>query len=632
MAPPRANAPPPAGTAGPQATVSVTERNDKIASLPDQPGVYWFKGSRGEVLYVGKALRLRDRVRSHFQDPASIGPKQVALVRRVVDIDFMAVDSETDAFVLEATLIREHKPPYNVALKDDKRYPYLKVTWQEPYPRLLFVRRIERDGARYFGPYVEVKALRRLLRTTRSVFPMRSCTDIDAHIAARRECLDFHIGRCTGPCIAAQSREDYRAMVERFCDFLAGKRERVVEELRGLQERAAERRDYERAGRLRDQIRGLTAMLERQRMIDVGQASTDVLGLARSGGRACAVVLKVRERRVVSRDVRWLRGTGGRDEAELLEGVIPLYYSGAQDVPERILVDAVPGDRELVEFYLARVAGTPVRVRPPRGAAERALSRLARRNAAFQLMREEAPRGGRPGRVTDEALDLQRALSLPGPPRRIRCFDISTLFGRDTVASMVTFLDGAPLKAEYRRFRVRTVAGQDDFAAMEEVVRRHAERVARGEYAVPDLLLIDGGPGQLGAARRAARGTPLEAVPAAGLMKRLEEIALPDAREPLQLPRRSAGLKLLQRVRDEAHRFAIEYHRLLRDRRARTSVLEQVPGLGPKRRARLLERFGSVERLRREPVDAIAAVPGIGPRMAERIVSTMRGPAEGEAS
>jgi excinuclease ABC subunit C len=271
-------------------------------------------------------------------------------------------------------------------------------------------------------------------------------------------------------------------------------------------------------------------------------------------------------------------------------------------------------------------------VRPPRDAAERALVRLARRNAALQLLREEGARGGRPGGITDEALDLQRALGLSSPPRRIRCFDISTLFGRDSVASMVTFLDGRPQKAEYRRFRIRAVPGQDDFASMEEVVRRHAERVTRGEYEPADLLLIDGGPGQLTAARRAVQGSPLEAVPAVGLMKRLEEISLPGAREPLRLPRRSPGLKLLQRVRDEAHRFAIEYHRTLRGRRVRSSLLEQVPGLGPKRRALLLRRFGSVERLRREPVEAIAAVPGIGPRMAERILERVRGDSGEEAS
>jgi excinuclease ABC subunit C len=631
MAPPPTNAPPPEGTAGLRTEAPTTRLARKAASLPDQPGVYWFKGNRGEVLYVGKALRLRERVRSHFQDPAAVGPKQVALVRRIADVDFLAVDSETDAFVLEATLIREQKPPYNVALKDDKRFPYLKVTWQEPYPRLLFVRRLERDGARYFGPYTEVKALRRLLRTTRAVFPMRSCADIETHIAVRRECLDFHIGRCTGPCIGAQSQADYRAMVSRFCDFLVGKREGVVAELRMLQEQAVERREYERAARLRDQVRGLTSLLERQRMIDVAQVSTDVLGLARSGARACAVVLRVRERRVVSRDVRWLTGAQGRDAAEILRAFIPLYYSGAQEIPERVLVDAMPGERDLLESFLRRGSETPVRVRPPRDAGERVLVRLARRNAALQLPREEGARGARSGGVSDEALDLQSALGLPRPPRRIRCFDVSTLFGRDSVAAMVTFLDGRPHKAEYRRFRIRTVPGQDDFASMEEVVRRHALRVAGGEFDPADLLLIDGGAGQLEAARRAAQGSPLEGVAVVGLMKRLEEIALPGRREPLRLPRRSAGLRLLQRLRDEAHRFAIEYHRSLRDRRARASVLEQVPGLGPKRRALLLRRFGSVERLRGEPLETIAAVPGIGPRMAERIVATMRGAAGEEA-
>jgi len=632
MAPRPKNAPPPAPGPGSVPEPPAVDLRLRIAALPEQPGVYWFKGRRGEILYVGKALRLRDRVRGHFQDPASVGPKQVALVRRVADVDFMAVDSEADALVLEATLIREHRPPYNVVLKDDKRYPYIKVTWQEPYPRMLLVRRIERDGARYFGPYTEVKALRQLLRTTRSIFPLRSCGDIDAHIAARRECLDFHIGRCSGPCIAAQSREEYRAMAGRFCDFLAGRREAVAEELRGLQAAATERRDYERAARLRDQIRGLEAMLARQRMVDVSRSSTDVLGIARIGGQAAAVVLKVRERRVISRELRRIRHTAGRAEAELLRAFIPLYYAAAQDVPESLLVDVEPGERELLEAFLSRESGADVRVRPPRDAAERALVRLARRNAALQLARESGERAARGAEANDEALDLQRALDLPRPPRRIRCFDVSTLFGRDSVASMVTFVDGRPHKAQYRRLRIRSVEGQDDFASIAEAVRRHAARVARGELEPADLLLIDGGPGQLEAARGAMRGTPLEDVPAAGLEKRLEEVVLPGRRDPVRLSRRSPGLRLLQRLRDEAHRFAIEYHRMLRGRRARASILETVPGLGPRRRAVLLERFGSVERIGRQPAETLAQVPGIGRRMADRILEVVRGSDGGQGT
>ena len=632
MAPRPKNAPPPAPGPGSVPEPPAVDLRLRIAALPEQPGVYWFKGRRGEILYVGKALRLRDRVRGHFQDPASVGPKQVALVRRVADVDFMAVDSEADALVLEATLIREHRPPYNVVLKDDKRYPYIKVTWQEPYPRMLLVRRIERDGARYFGPYTEVKALRQLLRTTRSIFPLRSCGDIDAHIAARRECLDFHIGRCSGPCIAAQSREEYRAMAGRFCDFLAGRREAVAEELRGLQAAATERRDYERAARLRDQIRGLEAMLARQRMVDVSRSSTDVLGIARIGGQAAAVVLKVRERRVISRELRRIRHTAGRAEAELLRAFIPLYYAAAQDVPESLLVDVEPGERELLEAFLSRESGADVRVRPPRDAAERALVRLARRNAALQLARESGERAARGAEANDEALDLQRALDLPRPPRRIRCFDVSTLFGRDSVASMVTFVDGRPHKAQYRRLRIRSVEGQDDFASIAEAVRRHAARVARGELEPADLVLIDGGPGQLEAARGAMRGTPLEEVPAAGLEKRLEEVVLPGRRDPVRLSRRSPGLRLLQRLRDEAHRFAIEYHRMLRGRRARASILETVPGLGPRRRAVLLERFGSVERIGRQPAETLAQVPGIGRRMADRILEVVRGSDGGQGT
>ena len=599
------------------------ELKRKVASLPTLPGVYVFKGAGGRVLYVGKAKQLNQRVRSHFQSPDLIGPRQVALVSNVRDLDFIAVDSEGDALHLEATLVREHQPPYNVRLKDDKRYPYIRVSWQEAYPRMSLVRRIEKDGARYFGPYTEVKALRDLLRTTQTIFPMRSCQDIDAHIAARRECLDYHIGRCTGPCIAMQSQEEYRAMVDQFCDFLVGRREEVVRRLQTLQSDAAVRREYERAGRIRDQVRGIESILARQRVVDLSGSEADVIGVARQGEAACVVIFKIRERRVVSRDVRWLQGAGKTEEAELLRAFLNLYYTRAEQVPACVLVEVEPAEAKLLEEVLSTSASTDVRVRTPRGTAERALVRNARRNAALLLGRETQD-GERerpiPQNEFDEALELQRVLGLPTLPRRIRCFDVSTIQGRHTVASMVTFRDGIPFKGEYRRFRIESVAGQDDFASMAEAVGRHAARVQEGEIEPADLIVIDGGVGQLQAARHAAAGTPLEPVPFIGLAKRLEEIFLPGRHDSLLLPRRSPAVKLLMRVRDEAHRFAVGYHRTLRTRAARASALDQVPGLGPKRRALLLQKFGSLERIRRQPLDAIAAVPGIGVRMAERIL------------
>ncbi len=593
----------------------------KIASLPQLPGVYVFKGKGGRVLYVGKAKRLDQRVRNHFQSPELIGPRQVALIRNVRDLDFIAVDSEGDALHLEATLVREHQPPYNIRLKDDKRYPYIRVSWQEAYPRMSLVRRIERDGARYFGPYTEVKALRELLRMTQTIFRMRSCQDIDAHIAARRECLDFHIGRCTGPCIGMQTQEEYRAMVEQFCGFLEGKREDVIAELQVLLEDAAARREYERAGRIRDQMRGIESILARQRVVDLSGPEADVVGVARHGDAACAVIFKVRERRVLSRDVRWLTGATGADEAELLRAFLTLYYTRAEQVPASVLVEVQPAETKLLEDVLS-AAGSAVRVRTPRGTAERALVRTARRNASLLLGREAEGEPERPLRASEfeEALELQRELGLASLPRRVRCFDVSTIQGRHTVASMVTFRDGAPFKGEYRRFRIESVAGQDDFASMAEAVGRHATRVEAGDIEPADLVVIDGGVGQLTAALKAAVGTPLERVPFVGLAKRLEEIMIPGRRDSLLLPRRSPAVKLLMRIRDEAHRFAIGYHRTLRTKAARVSALDTIPGLGPKRRALLLRTFGSLERIRSQPLDAIAAVPGIGPRMAERIV------------
>jgi excinuclease ABC subunit C len=340
-------------------------------------------------------------------------------------------------------------------------------------------------------------------------------------------------------------------------------------------------------------------------------------------------VLKIRERRVLSRDVRWLKGTAGASEADVLRAFVALYYAGSESVPATLIAEAADGERELLESYLSRQAEAPVRVRPPRGTGEQALARMARRNAAFLLAREKGEgTKGLEGSAGEEVLDLQRALGLPALPRRIRCFDVSNLFGTHVVASMVTFLDGAALKSEYRRYRIRAVAGQDDFASMAEVVSRHAGRVAINDLSAADLLVIDGGVGQLESARRAAVGTPLETVPIVALAKRLEEIVIPGRRDPLRLSRRAPALKLLMRVRDEAHRFAIGYHRTLRGRAASESALDQVKGLGPKKKALLLERFGSVKRLRKEPVDTIASVPGIGKVMAERILETVGAGAE----
>ncbi len=620
--------------ASPPASGSSHALSEKLAALPPQPGVYVFRDRKGEVLYVGKAKRLDQRVRSHFQDPGAVGPKQVALIRKVHDVEFIAVESEIDALMLEATLVREKQPPYNIRLKDDKRYPYVRVSWQDAYPRLTLVRRQARDGARYFGPYTEVKGLRQLLHLTRSIFPMRSCRDIESHIAAKRECLDFHIGRCTGPCIGAQSREEYRAMVEQFCDFLSGRREEVVARFRTLLEEAAARREYERAGKLRDQIRKLESVLARQRMVDVGGASVDIVGVARGDGEACAVVLKIRDRRVVARDVRWLRGAGSVSDGAVAGAFVGLYYAPDDAIPETLVVEIDPGDlpeeRALLESFLSRSAASPVRIRAPRDSAERALARTARRNAAMLLARArgDAP-DGLSGVVGEESLALQRALSLSRPPRRLRCFDVSNLQGTYVVASMVTFLDGRPAKSEYRRLRMKSVAGQDDFASIAEAVRRHAVRVADGTLPAADLYVIDGGVGQLGAARAAAAGTPLEAVPFIGLAKRLEEIVRPSG-APLLLSRRAPELRLLQRLRDEAHRFAITYHRMLRGQGAKESALDSVPGLGPRRLALLLARFGSVARIRREPVESLAEVPGIGRAMAIRIQGALAVPAGGE--
>ena len=416
-------------------------------------------------------------------------------------------------------------------------------------------------------------------------------------------------------------------MVDQFCDFLSGKREEVVTRFRALLEDASGRREYERAAKLRDQIRRLETILARQRMVDVGGASVDVVGVARDDGQACAVVLKIRDRSVVARDVRWLRGAEALSDAAVSGAFVGLYYAPTDSIPETLVVESGPESEEksLLESFLSRSASAPVRIRAPRDPAERALARTARRNAAMLLARSRGD-AARPlaGAAGDEALGLRQTLSLSRPPRRIRCFDVSNLQGTHVVASMVTFLDGQPVKSEYRRFRMKSVEGQDDFASIAEAVGRHAARVAEGGIAAADLYVIDGGVGQLGAARAASAGSPLERVPFIALAKRFEEIVRSDG-SVLRLPRRAPELRLLQRLRDEAHRFAITYHRALRGRAANVSALDEVPGLGPRRRALLLAKFGSVARLRREPVESIAAIPGIGRALAMRIQESLAG-------
>jgi excinuclease ABC subunit C len=597
---------------------------DSAHRLPPRAGVYLIKDRGGRVVYIGKAKRLDQRIRSYLAPPETLPTRLQRLRRAAAEVDFIVTESEVEALVLEATLVREHRPTFNLRLKDDKTFPWVKLTVNEEVPRLSLTRRVAADGARYFGPFADVGALRRTLRILRRVFPVRTCADFESHRRADRPCLNYHIRCCVGPCIrrAGVTPEQYAALVKGLSLFLAGKHDAVRVHLRQEMERAAAAHDYERAARWRDQLRLLDRLGQPQRMAGPGTRAIDALGAARQGDDACVAVLSHRGRRVVGRQLRFLRGARGRSLAAVLGEFVPQHYLRA-DAPPAIVWLAEPiEDVALVEEAL-RSEGKKLRIRVPRRGRAHQLVALAQENAALALEARLAKRGGRRAHYEPEVHELQRALGLDRPPRRIVAFDISNLGETDAVASAVVAENGEMRRGEYKRLRMRGI-GPDDFAMMHEAVGRYFSRVARGEWPAPDLVLIDGGVGQVGAARAALAPLGLAPIPLIGLAKREETVVFPEGRT-VSLPRRSPALRLLQRVRDEAHRFAITYHRGLRTRRLVRSALDEIPGVGPARRRALLAAFGSVEAVRMAPVEELVRQAALPRALAERVHQLLSG-------
>lgn len=588
----------------------------KLPHLPDAPGVYLWRDAAGEVLYVGKAKRLRSRVRSYFASDHPASPKTRLLVRRIAELDTIVVPSEAHALILEANLIKEHHPRFNISLRDDKSYPYIKVTVQEPFPRLIVTRRLLDDGARYFGPYTDVGAMRRALNVVRRLFTVRTCTWNLPRDAPERACLDYHIGRCKAPCVGLQSEADYREMIEEVVDFLDGRTVQLTRRVRARMEAASAAMDFERAAELRDTLRHLQRMEEPTVVLEVEGGDRDVVGHARDGDDACLTLLRVRGGKLLAREHRFLEYIEGDSDGAVLSAFLTLWYLPQEERASELLVPFDFEDREAFEESLGR--GVSVRV-PQRG-SRRELVDLATENARhlleeFRLAGLEADERARP-----PVYELQRELGLSKVPRSIVCFDISTAQGTDTVGSCVWFENGRPRRAEYRRFKVKTVEGTDDFASMREVVGRYmARRVEEGK-PLPDLVVVDGGKGQLGAARDALVELGLQELPLASLAKRDEEVFLPGRSESLRLSRRSPGLRLLQQLRDEAHRFAVGFQRQRRARRTVTSAILEVPGIGPSRRRTLLKEFGSVQGVREATAEQIAALPGFGAASAQRVL------------
>lgn len=602
------------------------ELETKLRTLPRTPGVYLFRDERGEVLYVGKAKRLRDRVRSYFAASASHGIKTRELVRRVHDLDTIVVGSEAEALILEANLIKEHRPRFNIQLRDDKRYPYIKVTINEPFPRVFVTRKVRNDGARYFGPYTSVGKMRSALELVKRLYTVRSCRYRLPVEAPARACLDYHIGRCKAPCVGLQTQADYGAMVGEILDILGGDTEALREQMASRMRAAAEALDFEEAAHLRDVVQGLDTLARSQRVEKVGGGDHDVVGLARDGELGVAVVMRIRDGVLLGRDTLRFSDLGDEDEGDLLRAFAARYYLGRggeaiHSLPREIVFSSEFADRKTLEDALTSLAGRRVATLIPQRGDKARLVELAATNAHHAL--EDRITGLMPAadRADETLYALQEKLDLKVVPRLMVCFDISHTQGTETVASAVVFENGEPKKSDYRRMKVKGEWGNDDYASMHEAVTRWFTRRRDEGQVLPDLCLIDGGKGQLSAALQALEGIGLGDVGLAALAKREEEVFLPGRSAAVRLERRDRALHVLQRIRNEAHRFAVSYNRKLRGKRTVRSDLDDIPGVGPARRQALLTRFGSVRGIREASPDELARVPGFSAALAQRVLT-----------
>jgi excinuclease ABC subunit C len=613
-------------------TEAPEQLREKLDALPTKPGVYLMKDASGKVLYVGKAVSLRARVRSYFHASASHNPKTQRLVANIADIDFIVTASELEALILESNLIKRHKPKYNVRLKDDKRYPYIKVTWQEDFPKVLIVRRMKQDGARYFGPFTAAWAVQQTLHTLRRIFPYLTCNRTITG-EDERACLYLDIGLCLGPCVGAASKEEYRDMIDRFCQFLEGKADEIVAGLEAKMQAASEQWDFEQAAIYRDQLDAIQRVIERQKIVSTAMADQDVVAFARADGDACVQVFFIRHGRLIGREYFVLDGTAEETDTEVVASFVKQFYDEAAYVPPEILLAHEIDEALIVQKWLRSRRGNKVVLRVPRRGHKRDLVKMAAENATETLAHLRAQWLVDEGRQAKALAELQEHLALDEPPTRIECYDISTTQGSATTGAMVVFAKGVPRKSDYRRFRIRTVEGTDDYASMREMLRRRFRRITEKPeeqkapggkesawHLLPDLLVVDGGKGQLNVALEVLDEFGLgDQIPAIGLAKQEEEVFLANRSDPVRLPRVSEGLYLLQRVRDEAHRFAITYHRRVRGRQTIVSQLDGVPGIGPKRRSSLLKHFGSIDAIRAASIDELAAAPSMTRKAAEQL-------------
>ena len=584
---------------------------DKIKNLPSKPGVYQFKNDKDQVIYVGKARNLKNRVRSYFHSNVT-NAKTEALVKKINDVELVVTDSEIEALVLENNLIKELKPRYNIDLKDDKSFPFIKIT-NEPFPQVYSTRRVIKDGSKYFGPYTSVKSMKAALRMINQIFKIRSCKyDINEETIAKKKykvCLDYHIKKCDGPCEGLVSEKDYKDMVQEVVKVIRGKTDDLIKELEVKMETAASQTEFEKAAETRDKIEQLKIISSRQKIVSNDFEDRDVISVAYEGKDSACSIFNIRNGKLVGKKQLRLNLKGAEELPEIYESLIKFYYDEITEIPKELLFEVEPTNSDLIKNWLDLRAEKKVKFIVPQRGELKSLVKMCKENAILQLKEIQIQKMKREGNVPYSLSALQRDLRLKILPKKIECFDISNLQGTDSVASMVVFVDGKPKKSLYRKFIIKEVAGPDDFASMQEVIRRRYTRAIENND-FPDLIMVDGGKGQLSSAVEILNNLGLKQIPIIGLAKRLEEVFFPLKSDPESIPKTSSGLKLLQQIRDEAHRFAITFHRNRRSKRTFTSELNEIEGIGPSTAQKLIKSIGSVNAIKNAAEETLSAVVG----------------------
>ncbi|MFC1932901.1 excinuclease ABC subunit UvrC [Chloroflexota bacterium] len=600
---------------------------EQLRQLPGSPGVYLMRDAEGNILYVGKAANLRHRVRSYFGASQKLSPKLQRMVSRVDDLDFFVTNSEQEALILELNLIKRYRPHYNVRLKDDKTFPYLKINLNEDWPGVHVTRRLEENGGHYFGPFASAKSVRQTLKVLKGIFPFRSCSRTITGNDPR-PCLDYYIHRCLAPCIGAVSKQEYNEVIKQIILFLEGKQETVVKELENKMKKAAEALDFEKAALIRDKIQAIDRVIEGQRIAATVRGEQDVIAFASEKDRAYVQVFFIRSDKLIGRESFVLQGTTSEEPKQIMSSFIKQFYGSAPYIPPLLLLQHPVEDKAVIENWLQSKRGSRVHIQVPYRGNKKQLVKIAAENAEQGLQQLKVKEQAAPSALTAALAEIERELHLPRLPRRMECYDISNIQGRAAVGSMVVFENGKPKPSHYRRFRIKTVSGADDYAMLREVLSRRFKRVSlKGSHTttsnawavLPDLVLIDGGKGQLNAVLSVMHEVGAEFVPAASLAKEKEEIFVPRQTESIILPGSAPGLQLLQRLRDEAHRFALGYHRRIRQKETFASALDSIPGIGPKRKHVLLKQFGSVRGIREASAEELAAVGGMNQSLAKKM-------------